>query len=161
MLNKRLYLIKRLRNHLNDKNIQKVAESIYMSKLMYGLQLMGKIRWKNSDPTQNHFKELQKTQNKLLRFLNKSQIADKIPTTTILSKLNMCSVNQLNAKIKLTEMWKATNVPNHNLNVKTANKHEDLRSSRSITNGKLIEGFSNLATNTFLNDATRALNKAP
>ena len=73
----------------------------------------------------------------------------------------MCSVNQLNAKIKLTEMWKATYVPNHNLNVKAANKHEDLRSSRSITNGKLIEGFSNLATNTFLNDATRAWNKAP
>ena len=39
MLNKRLYLIKRLKKHLNDKNIQKVAESIFMSKIIYGLQL--------------------------------------------------------------------------------------------------------------------------
>ena len=62
MLNKRLYLIKRLKNHLNDKNIQKVAESIYMSKVMYGLQSLGKIRWSESDTQTCHLKNLQKAQ---------------------------------------------------------------------------------------------------
>ena len=117
MLNKRLFLIKRLRNHLSDKNVKKVAESIYMSKVMYGLQLLGKVRWTDQDSRNGHLKELQKTQNKLLGFLNKSKISDKISTRQILENLNMCSINQLNAKIKLTEMWKATNSPRNHLNI--------------------------------------------
>ena len=60
ILNKRLYLINRLKNNLNDKNILKVAESIFMSKLMYGLQLLGKIRWTSQDPQTGNLKELQK-----------------------------------------------------------------------------------------------------
>ena len=36
-----------------------------------------------------------------------------------------------------------------------------MRSSRSITNGKLIEGKSERATSSFINDSTRAWNKAP
>ena len=32
----------------------------------------------------------------------------------MMKKLNMRSVNQLNAKTKLTEMWKTVNLPNHN-----------------------------------------------
>ena len=126
MLNKRLYVIKRLRNHLNDKNIQKVAESIFMSKIMYGLQLLGKIRWVTSDPQTSQLKELQKTQNKLLRFLNKSKISDKVSTDSILKKLNMCSVNQLNAKTKLTEMWKSVNLPNHNLAINRCEMKEGM-----------------------------------
>ena len=162
MLNKRLYLIKRLRNHLNDKNIQKVAESIFMSKIMYGLQLLGKIRWAPSDPQTSQLKELQKTQNRLLRFLNKSKISDKVSTNSILKKLNMCSVNQFNAKTKLTEMWKSVNLPNHNLAINRCEMKEGMRSSRSISGGKLMEeGFSEKSTCTFINDATRAWNKAP
>ena len=30
----------------------------------------------------------------------------------LLKKLNMCSVNQINAQVKLTEMWKASKVEN-------------------------------------------------
>ena len=85
---------------------------------MYGLQLLGKIRWSDSDTQTCHFKDLQKAQNKLVRFLNKTRISDKVSTSSMLKKLNMCSVNQLNAKIKLTEMWKSVNIPNHNLEIK-------------------------------------------
>ena len=53
--------------------------------------------------------------------------------------LNMCSVNQLNAKTKLTEMWKTVNLPNHNLVIKKSELKNGMRSSRSITGGKLIE----------------------
>ena len=128
---------------------------------MYGLQLLGKNCWSDQDPHSGPLKELQKTQNKLLRFLNKSKISDKISTSTILKNLNMCSVNQLNAKIKLTEMWKSVNLINHNLNIKRSGSKEGMRSSRSITNGRLIEeGMSSKAIGTFINDSTRAWNKA-
>ena len=55
--------------------------------------------------------QLQKSQNKLLRFLNNSRISDKISTKSMLEKHNMLAVNQINAQIKLTEMWKALNDP--------------------------------------------------
>ena len=129
---------------------------------MYGLQLIGKIRWSDQETKYGPLKELQKTQNKLLRFLNKSRISDKISTKQILSNLNMSSVNQLNAKIKLTEMWKATNVPNYSVNVSRREANESTRDTRSITTGRLIEqGISEKSKATFINDATRAWNRAP
>ena len=80
MLNKRLFLIRRLRNKINTDCLRKVAESIYTSKIRYGLQLCSKIRWSEQDPKEGIMKDLQKTQNKLLRFLNKSKLEDKMPT---------------------------------------------------------------------------------
>ena len=107
-------------------------------------------------------KNYKKTQNKLLRFLNKSKISDKVSTDSILKKLNMCSVNQLNAKTKLTEMWKSVNLPNHNLAINRCEMKEGMPSSRSISGSKLMEeGFSEKSTCTFIIDATRAWNKAP
>ena len=50
---------------------------------------------------------IQKTQNKLTRFLNNAKISDKISTKTLLKNINGLSVNQLNAQIKLTELWKS------------------------------------------------------
>ena len=52
-------------------------------------------------------------QNKLTRFLNGSFVKDKISTKSILNNLNMLSVNQMNAQIKLSEAWKVTNVPDY------------------------------------------------
>ena len=133
-----------------------------MSKVRYGLQLMGKIRWSEEGTKQGIFKELQKTQTKLLRFLNKSKISDKVPTSVIVENLDMLSINQPNAQIKLTEMWKAENTPNYPVVIKKSELRDDRRGSRSITNGKLIEsGISKKATSTFINDSTRAWNKAP
>ena len=118
-LNKLLFQLRRLRNHLNDECLLKVANSIYTSKLRYGLQLCAKVRWEDSDTTDGVMKDLQKTQNKLLRFLNKSKIKDEINTKVILKKVKMLSVNQMNAQIKLTETWKALNNKNSALkNVK-------------------------------------------
>ena len=163
-LNKRLFQLRRLRNHLNDDCLLKVANSIYTSKLRYGLQLCAKVRWLDSDTTDGMMKDLQKTQNKLLRFLNKSKIKDKINTKVLLQNMNMLSVNQMNAQIKLTETWKALNNKNSalkNLKQKTLIGSAD-RISRSITNGDLIEeGTSEMARSSFLNDSTRLWNGAP
>ena len=142
--------------------MKKVAESIYMSKAVYGLQLIGKIRWSNLDTKHGPLMQLQKTQNKLLRFLNNTKISDKISTEQILENLNMCSINQLNAKIKLTEMWKMTHAKLIPPIIKKLEMSNGTRGSRSVTNGKLMEdGRSDKAKATFINDATRAWNKVP
>ena len=74
----------------------------------------------------------------------------------------MCSVNQLNAKIKLTEMWKMVSLPIQNASIKRTVLKDGMGCSRSITNGRLIEeGISLNATGTIINDSTRAWNKAP
>ena len=73
----------------------------------------------------------------------------------------MLSINQLNAQIKLTEMWKAENTLNYSVVIKKSELKDDMRGSRLITNGRLIEnGTSRKAISTFINDSTRAWNKA-
>ena len=84
--------------------------SVFTSKLRNGLQLLGKIRWSDSDAQNSCLLTLQRTKNKLIRFLNSSRISDSIPTKTIIANLDYLSVNQTNAQIKLTERWKCFNV---------------------------------------------------
>ena len=106
--------------------------------------------------------KLQKTQNKLLRFLNRKKISDKIHTKTLLKNVNMLSVNQTNAQIKLTEVWKALNGKSSSLNNLKMKTLTSNRITRSITNGELMEeGSSNKALNTYQNDASRLWNRAP
>ena len=58
----------------------------------------------------------------------------------ILKNLNMLSVNQLNAQMKLTDTWKAINNKNSSLkNLKQKMTGSDDRSSRSVSIGDLIE----------------------
>ena len=110
-------------------------------------------------------KELQKTQNKMLRFLNKTRVSDKINTGSILNKFNMVSVNQLNAQIKLCETWKALKMNpdnNNGIGALRITHVEGQRERRSAYNGNLLEpGGSNKAKKTFINDSARVWNKAP
>ena len=52
-------------------------------------------------------KSLQLTQNRLLRVLNQTKLADKVSTESMLNKFKLLSVNQLAAEIKLIEVWKS------------------------------------------------------
>ena len=73
-------------------------------------------------------------------------------------------VNQLNAQMKLCEMWKANNVDNYPTKVhkRSINDDESRSTTRSTTKGVLLEsGKSTLSQQTFINDATKAWNKAP
>ena len=110
-------------------------------------------------------KDLQKTQNKLIRYINKSTIKDKINTGSMFLKHNMASVNQLNAQIKLTETWKSLNLNTHNndaINDKRVVHIEGNRELRSAFKGNLVEtGASKKAQKTFINDSTRVWNGAP
>ena len=73
-LNSRYFLISRLKHKINNKSLRRIADSIYNSKVRYGLQLCGKVRENKEDPTQGYMEDLQKAQNKLLRLLNNTRI---------------------------------------------------------------------------------------
>ena len=93
-----------------------------MSKFRYGLQLLGSVRWKDLDPSNQDMEAIQKCQNKSLRVLTSTKISDKVSIKSMLKKLNMLSVNQINAQIKLIEMWKSTNIPNYPIKTEQVNK---------------------------------------
>ena len=151
-----------MKNHLLPAGLRKVAESLFNSKIRYGLQLCGKIRWNVSDPTTKLMKDLQVSQNKMLRLLNNTRISDKISTMSLLEKFNMMSVNQINAQIKLSEMKKAVRDEDHPFNLEKRESGPDVRSMRSISNDLLpVKSFTELSKNTFINDGIKAWNLAP
>ena len=98
----------------------------------------------------------------MLRYMNGSKIADKISTTSILSKFETLSVNQLNAQIKLVDMWKANNLINYPTKIHKIDPNELRTTTRAVTSGRLKEvGLTVCAKNTFFNDGVKAWNKAP
>ena len=161
-LNSRLYIIRRLKSHLSKKSILKVVDGIFTSKLRYGLQLFGRARTSDSDTESMDFKAIQLIQNNLIRSLNGTKTKDMISISSLLTKFNMLSANQLNASIKLLEIWKALNVDNYPLKVDKQMSHEARVSTRADTTGKPIEiGKSALVQKTCVSDAIRLWNLAP
>ena len=74
----------------------------------------------------------------------------------------MLSVNQMNAQIKITEVWKAINDSNHPLKFEKVKHDSHLCLPRSITNGDLKEfGKTNIVQSTFLSDASKIWNLCP
>ena len=112
-LNKRLFAIRRISNHVPNEKLIKLAHALWMSKLRYGLQLCSNIRLKDSDPTSTNLKDVQIAQNKLLRLLDNSSIMERKHAKDLLNKFDLLSVNQTAIQIKLTEAWKATHLPNY------------------------------------------------
>ena len=107
-------------------------------------------------------KELQKSQNKLLRALTGKKVSDRIKIEDMLKSLQMMSVNQIAAQIKLTEMWKALNDSQYPLRVEQKSEKEDGIGTRSMTRGDLIEfGSSTNSKKSFMGSSTRLWNVAP
>ena len=59
-LNQRLFFIRRLKNHVGLQALLKISDSLFTSKIRYGLQLLGSVRWLDSDPTNQDLQALQK-----------------------------------------------------------------------------------------------------
>ena len=76
----------------------------------------------------------------------------------MLESQNMLSVNQLQAQVKLTEMWKAHNSTNYPIKLDKMKPTNETRVTRSVTSENFIEPKSKL---TFIGDSTRLWNKAP
>ena len=161
-LNSRLYIIRRLKGHLTLKNVLKVVDGIFTSKIRYGLQLIGKARTVRGDAVCADLWAIQLVQNKLLRLLNKSQVKDRISTVSMLEKFGILSVNQLNAQVKLLEMWKSQNIADYPLKVEKQEIKENKRTTRASAQGKLIEiGRSTTTKSSSTSDAIRIWNMAP
>ena len=73
-----------------------------------------------------------------MRSLQGKKLSDQTPIVDLLEASNMLSINQLNAKIKIMEIWKATNITDYPLSL---NKKEIVAgniSTRACTQGRLI-----------------------
>ena len=80
----------------------------------------------------------------------------------MLKSLQMMSVNQIAAQIKLTEMWKALNDSQYPLRVEQKSETEDGIGTRSMTREDLIEfGSSKNSKKSFMGSSTRLWNVAP
>ena len=158
----RLFAIKRLKNHISQKALKKVADGLFTSKLRYGLQLFGKVRRSNEDPTNEDFTGLQKMQNKMLRLISGTSLQDRISTKNLLDMTNNISVNQTNAQIKINEIWKAINIEHYPLTITKHGENDSAPLTRSCTNGTLVEqGKSVLSQKSCKNDAVRLWNSLP
>ena len=74
----------------------------------------------------------------------------------------MLSVNQINAQIKLTEVWKAVNDPNHPLKIEKLCHVNANCVTRAVKNQDLKEfGKSSIVQSTFLSDACKVWNNCP
>ena len=60
---------------------------------------------------------------------------DKINTKQLLNNVNMMSVNQINAQIKLTEMWKSVHWNDYPLNIERQSSREERTNTRANTTG--------------------------
>ena len=116
----------------------------------------------NLDPENGLIDDIQLIQNKLARWLNGVSVKDKKRSRDRLKNINMLSVNQINAQVKLTEMWKAHNVENYPLKLEKKLYDPELMVTRAASAGALIEkGFTSISSKTFKNDAIRVWNKCP
>ena len=77
-LNKRTFALRRLSNHVPKKEMIKATQSIWMSKLRYGLQLCNQVRTKQDDPSNTNMKTAQMAQNKMLRMLDRVSFKELI-----------------------------------------------------------------------------------
>ena len=161
-LNSRLYLLRRLSRAISKDILQKISDSLFTSKIRYGIQLFGKVRINENDPNEALLESLQITQNKFARFLHGSTLMDRINTKTIYEETNLLSVNQINAQIKLSEVWKSMN----NTKYPTQwTKRCDVLKREGLKNYNkpeiVIKGSSMLQSQTFVNDAANLWNIAP
>ena len=141
-----------------------MAESLFNSKVRYGIQLLGQARTKNEDVQNEDFLCIQKVQNKLVRFLNQVSLKDHQSTESLLEKSNMLSVNRINAQTKLTEVWKALHKDQKPNNFKNSvpQINEEERQLRSKSKGLLtITGHTTVTRNSFINDGKILWNQCP
>ena len=139
----------------------KVADSLYTSKIRYGIQLMGKVRTTKEDPKNNLLKKIQVTQSKFARFMAGKSLLDKIPTEKILGDIKLLSVHQLNAQSKLQAVWKSINMEKYPINWDKDPKLVDARTRSIQKDSLLVIGKGQKLQSTFYSDAASIWNKAP
>ena len=164
-LNQRLFAIRRISNHIPKNKVRRVVDSIWMSKLRYGLQLTQRVRLEEEERKSKNIKATQIAQNKVLRLLDGSKTKDRRSIAEMLTKFNLLSVNQTSAQIKLLEAWKASRDPDFPIKFgdgERGGERETERTMRPTTRRRMNEGGKNkIAEDSFVRDTGRIWNKAP
>ena len=120
------------------------------------------MRTSDSDPTDSLLESLQITQNKFARFVNGTSLSDKINTKTIFKDTKLLSVNQINAQIKLTEVWKSHNIKSYPIQWIKRNDVQKRSGLKTLNKPDLIiSGLSHIQSHSFINDAAKVWNEAP
>jgi hypothetical protein len=86
-LNQRLFMVKIISNHISQNKLCKLVDSLWTSKLKYGLQLCTEARLTKEHPKSQYMTMVQRSQNKMLRILDGTLVWDRKSTKTLLDKL--------------------------------------------------------------------------
>ena len=130
--------------------------------MRYGVQLYGKVRLQDQDPINSDLKDIQTAQNRMMRTMVGKNLSDHVSTSDLLRMTNMLSVNQLNAQIKLVEIWKASNMDNNPLKLNKKQIVPENINTRACTQGKLIvPGTKLIIQKTCITDAMKIWNTCP
>jgi hypothetical protein len=91
-----------------------------------------------------------------MRKVNNCKISYKISAKILQDRMNMLSINQLNAQKKLTEMWKTNNKANYSLLLPKQTSSDNNITTRACSTGRLVKsGTKPIMLKTFVYDATR------
>ena len=97
-----------------------------------------------------------------MQTINGTKIKDMVSIDSLMEKFGMLSVNQLNAQVKLAEIWKALHVDDYPLQIKQQISESTRVNTRADKIGKPIEiGRSNVTQKTCVSDAIRLWNMTP
>ena len=98
----------------------------------------------------------------MMRLITGTSLQDRISTKKLLDLTNCQSINQINAQIKIQEIWKAINIEDYPLIISKSGVKSSMAATRSCTSGKLIEfGKCVISQKTCKNDAVRLWNSLP
>ena len=163
-LNQRLFMLRRISHQIPKNKLMSVVHSLWVSKIRYGLQLCTRVQLKNEDQRTAIMKSLQLTQNRLLRLLNQTKVADKVSTKSMLEKFQLLSVNQLAAEIKLLEVWKSVNIEGCAIKMEPYNQtqmRDDINLRPRLNRIFNDSAKRRVAQSSFHIDAARIWNGAP
>jgi hypothetical protein len=76
-LNYRMFTIRRIVKQIPEKKSKKVVDSLWNSKLRYGLHMCTQVRMEEEDRKTHNLKLIQITYYKMMRMLDMSRIRDK------------------------------------------------------------------------------------
>jgi hypothetical protein len=86
-LNKRLHVIRKLKKLSKCQGLKKVAKSLYISKLRYGTQHLGKNRSTNENPKSVDLKVMQVNYNRLARLVvSNVWLKSRLESSSLLKK---------------------------------------------------------------------------
>ena len=75
-LDKRTFAIRRIANQIPNEQVMKIVQSLWMSKLRYGLQLCNTVKTKTEETQSCNMKAAQTAQNKMLRMVANVSLKD-------------------------------------------------------------------------------------